>query len=108
MNQVVAGRVVWAVGRVSDKTLFGMAASPELTAKEKCVRCFFRFADFKAGLEFIDPNSDEPCYHQTISFVPVKAEAGNRYLATEIVLHNPCADHGHQQYLAEIAEIKEH
>jgi len=91
MNQVVAGRVVWTVGRVSDKSIFGMAVSPELTAKEKSVRCFFRFADFKAGLEFIDPHSDEPCYHQIISFVPVKAEdaKSNRYLATEIVLHGP-------------------
>jgi len=101
MNQVVAGRVVWTVGRVSDKFLFGMAASPDLTAKEKCVRCFFRFTDFRAGLEFIDPRTDEPCQHQTISFVPVKAEDGNRYVATEIVLHGPCLDHGHQQYLAE-------
>jgi hypothetical protein len=52
MNQVVAGRVVWTIGRVSDKSLFGMAATPELTAKEKCVRCFFRTSDFRAGLEF--------------------------------------------------------
>jgi hypothetical protein len=101
MNQVVAGRVVWTVGRVSDKSLFGMAASPELTAKEKCVRCFFRFTDFRAGLEFIDRHTDEPCHHQTISFVPVKAEDGQRYLAAEIVLHGRCTDHGHQQYLAE-------
>jgi hypothetical protein len=100
MNQVVAGRVVWTIGRVSDKSLFGMAASPELTAKEKSVRCFFRFTDFRAGLEFIEPRADEPCCHQTISFVPVKAEDENRYLATEIVLHGPCTDHGHQQYLA--------
>ena len=102
MNQVVAGRVVLTVGRVSDNTLFGMAASSDLTAKEKYVRCFFRVTDFRAGLEFIDPRSDEPCYHQTISFVPVKAEDGNRYLATEIVLHGLCSDHGHQQYLAEV------
>jgi hypothetical protein len=33
MNQVVAYRVVWTTGRVSDKALFGMAATPELTAK---------------------------------------------------------------------------
>ncbi len=104
MNQVVAGRVVWTVGRVSDKSIFGMAASPELTAKEKCVRCFFRFADFRAGLEFIDPHTDEPCHHQTISFVPVKAEDGNRYLANEIVIHSPCQDTSHQQFLAEIKE----
>ena len=101
MNQVVAGRVAWTVGRVSDKSLFGTASSPELVTKEKCVRCFFRITDFRAGLQFIDSREDEPCSHQIISFVPVKAEDGRSYLATEIVLHGPCTDHGHQQYLAE-------
>ena len=101
MSQIVSGRVAWSCGRVSDKSIFGTAVSPDVCAKEKCTRCFFRFENFAAGLQFVDPRMDEICSHQTISFIPVAVEDGRSYLATEIVLHGPCTDHGHQQYLTE-------
>jgi hypothetical protein len=87
---------------MSDESIFGMAVSQDFLHKEKCIRCFFRFENFVAGLQFIDPRTNEPCVHQTISFIPVAVEDGHRYLATEIVLHGPCTDHGHLQYLEQI------
>lgn len=103
VSEIVSGCVAWCCGRVSDKTIWGTAVSSDfLDTKNKCIRCLFRFENFAAGLQFVDPRTDEPCEHQTISFIPVALEGGQRYVATEIVLHGHCEDHGHQQYLEQI------